>query len=67
MADHFYGLNLLGLRDNGDADVTVGTSTGATDIEIRLADAAPWTRESAARYAKAIGEFIEAHATYPVI
>jgi hypothetical protein len=37
MADHFYGVS-LGAK--GPADVTFGTSTGSTTIELRVTDAA---------------------------
>tara|TARA_R110000868_G_scaffold24342_2_gene96271 strand:+ start:2188 stop:2391 length:204 start_codon:yes stop_codon:yes gene_type:complete len=67
MADHFYGLNNTGLRDNGDADVTVGTSTGATDVEIRVADAAGWNKGTLSRMIHALEEYIEAHAEFPII
>lgn len=36
MADHFYGVS-LGAK--GPADVTFGTSTGGTVIELRVTDA----------------------------
>lgn len=36
MADHFYGVS-LGAK--GPADVTFGTSTGSTVIELRVTDA----------------------------
>lgn len=36
MADHFYGVS-LGAK--GSADVTFGTSTGSTVIELRVTDA----------------------------
>lgn len=36
MADHFYGVS-LGAK--GPADVTFGTVTGSTDIELRVTDA----------------------------
>lgn len=38
MADHFYGVS-LGAK--GPADVTFGTSTGSTVIELRVTDATP--------------------------
>lgn len=43
MADHFIGLNrgALTIHDNA---ITYGTSTGATDVELRIGDAIGWTR-----------------------
>jgi hypothetical protein len=48
MADHFVGINRGG-GDHGyvftDSTFTYGTSTGATDIELRIADGAGWTKQ----------------------
>ena len=43
MADHFIGIN-RGTEPYTEKSYTYGTSTGATDIEVRIADAAGWTR-----------------------
>lgn len=43
MADHFIGIN-RGVAGATPADFTVGTSTGSTDIEVRIADAAGWSK-----------------------
>lgn len=43
MADHFLGIN-RGQQGSKDTDFTYGTSTGATDIELRIADAKSLTR-----------------------
>lgn len=44
MADHFIGLN-RGAVGFADSQITFGTSSGSTDVEIRIADAAGWTRQ----------------------
>tara|TARA_R110000868_G_scaffold128831_2_gene337212 strand:+ start:739 stop:942 length:204 start_codon:yes stop_codon:yes gene_type:complete len=67
MADHFYGLNNTGLRDNGDANVLVDTSTQATDVEIRVANAAGWTKGTLSRMIEALEQYIEVHAEYPIL
>lgn len=45
MADHFIGINR---NDNvfaaGTNPIIRGTSSGSTDVEIRIADAKSWTR-----------------------
>lgn len=50
MADHFLGMNRGGSTAGrgysfSDDTFTYGTSTGSTDIELRIADAAGWTRQ----------------------
>lgn len=68
MADHFYGINNTGLNDNGDAAWTLGTSTGSTDLELRLADAAGWTTQMVATYLHGLAELFEkGGAQYPVL
>lgn len=42
MADHFIGIN-RGKEGTKPSDFVTGTSTGATDVEVRIADAAGWT------------------------
>jgi len=44
MADHYLGINRgnVGFQDN---QFTYGTSTGSTDIELRIADGVAWTRQ----------------------
>lgn len=44
MSDHFIGLN-RGQSGFAASDFTIGTSTGGTDVEVRVADAAHLTRE----------------------
>lgn len=43
MADHYLGLNRGAVSLREDA-ITAGTSSGSTDVELRIADAAGWTR-----------------------
>lgn len=42
MSDHFIGIN-RGSPGVNDSDFTYGTSTGSTDIELRIADGASLT------------------------
>lgn len=44
MADHYWGVN-RGVQSIRDDTVTYGTSTGSTDIEVRVGDALSLTRE----------------------
>jgi hypothetical protein len=44
MADHFYGIN-RGKLELTPVSIVRGTSTGSTDIELRVADAAGLTRK----------------------
>lgn len=44
MADHFLGLNRGHHQGAQDNDFTYGTSTGSTDIELRIADGVTWSR-----------------------
>lgn len=57
MADHFFGLNKGGVNDSFPA-VTVGTSTGATDVEVRIADGASISRKDAVLLLQAIEQWI---------
>lgn len=43
MTDHFMGIN-RGKTGADEADWVRGTSTGSTDLELRIADASGWTR-----------------------
>lgn len=44
MADHYIGVN-RGTNLLHEVNYVRGTSTGSTDLEVRLADAAGWTRQ----------------------
>lgn len=56
MADHFYGVNRgFSLTPNS---VTAGTSTGATDIELRVADGASLTQKEVVQALEVIRVFI---------
>jgi|GEM_PF-3352351 len=56
MADWFYGVNRgQGVRPQ---DVTVGTSTGATDVELRVAQGASLTKKDVTNILKTIENFI---------
>ncbi len=44
MSDRFIGLN-RGSVGHSDSKITRGSSTGSTDVEVRIADAAGWTRK----------------------
>lgn len=59
MADHFIGSNRGVVAANDDASFVYGTSTGATDVEVRIADAAGWTREELHNALKRIVEFLD--------
>lgn len=68
MADHFFGINNSGLNDNGDAPWVLGTSTGATDLEVRIADAASWNTQMIANYLEGLADlFRKGGAQFPVI
>lgn len=43
MADHYIGIN-RGAIGQAENLLTKGTSTGSTDVEVRIADAAGWNR-----------------------
>lgn len=43
MADHFIGLDRG--EESTNVSLTTGAATGSTDVEVRVADAAGWTRE----------------------
>lgn len=43
MTDHYLGIN-RGKPGFTDSDFVYGTSTGSTDIELRIADGVVWTR-----------------------
>jgi hypothetical protein len=60
MSDHFIGAARNGGTANSDDEFTLGTSTGATDIEVRIADAASWTVEEVAQKLTAIRDYIVA-------
>lgn len=58
MADHYIGLNrgALTIHDNA---ITYGTSTGSTDVELRIADAAGWTRHEIHIALELIQDFLQ--------
>lgn len=56
MADHFLGIN-RGVPGTKDTDFTYGTSTGSTDIELRVADAKSLTREDVRKALQAFIRF----------
>ncbi|MGD9878914.1 MAG: hypothetical protein AB7F22_07855 [Reyranella sp.] len=58
MADHFLGIN-RGVPGTKDSDFTYGTSTGSTDIELRVADAKALTREDVVKALEAFSRFID--------
>ncbi len=55
MASHYIGLN-RGNVGLGEAQFTVGTSTGSTDIEVRIDDTIPWSREEVVIALQAIAD-----------
>jgi len=59
MADHFIGRN-RGTIGWGDSGFTYGTSTGATDVEVRIADGKGLTRKDVILILERIEEFITA-------
>ena len=67
MADHFIGINRGVVRNTGDALFTVGTSTGSTDVEVRIADAAGWEKKDLYNMVRAIADFIQTQSQYPVL
>lgn len=67
MADHFYGVTAPGVSGNPD-DVTFGTSTGSTVIELRVTDATTGVtgdKTAILRGLKAIENYIK-QADHPV-
>jgi hypothetical protein len=58
MSDHFIGANRTGGTTNADDEFIIGTSTGSTDIEVRIADAAGWSAADVARKLTAIRDYI---------
>lgn len=72
MADHFIGLN-RGAIGYADAKLVYGTSTAATDVELRVADAAGWTRAELYQALKVISDKLvapgspDADSQFPVI
>ncbi len=57
MADHFLGIN-RGVPGSSDSDFTYGTSTGATDVELRIADAKSLTRQDVILACQAFERFL---------
>ena len=60
MADHFIGIN-RGTDVYTEKSYTYGTSTGATDVEVRIADAAGWTRDELYQALEAIADRLVAN------
>lgn len=61
MADHYIGINRgnQGLAGGGRDDaITYGTSTGSTDMEVRIGDAIGWTRLELIDALEAIEKFL---------
>lgn len=66
MANRFIGINNTGIRDNGDANWTLGSSTGSTDVELRIDDTKNWSRKELAAVVRGMADFIEVgSAGYP--
>jgi hypothetical protein len=65
MADHFYGVN-RGIVRTVSPTVTEGSSTGSTDVEVRVADAAGWTKYELRKALDAIIDQIALHSTFPL-
>lgn len=59
MTDHFLGIN-RGKQGAKDADFVYGTSTGSTDIELRIADGASLTRKDVLLALEAFERFLVA-------
>ena len=57
MADHFLGIN-RGQQGFGDSDFTYGTSTGSTDIELRIADGVGLTEKDVLLALEAFERFL---------
>ena len=57
MADHFYGMNrdVINLTPSS---VTIGTSTGSTDVEVRVADGSSLTKKDIYRILEIIRDRI---------
>lgn len=58
MSDHYCGLN-RGVPGFADSDFVIGTSSGATDVELRIADAANLTRIDVIKILKAFQRRLE--------
>lgn len=63
MADHFIGV-ARGSEFHDDSSFTIGTSTGSTDLEVRIADAAGWTKAEVDRALHRIIDYIHGSALY---
>jgi hypothetical protein len=61
MADQFFGANL---GKQMPSDITYGTSTGATDVELRVKSASGLTRIEALKVVEAIEHYIETTTTW---
>jgi hypothetical protein len=58
MADHFLGLN-KGQEGFKYSDFTAGATTGATDVELRVADAAGLTKKDVHNIIEAFERYFE--------
>lgn len=56
MADHYIGFN-RGKEGFKISDFTVGAASGATDMELRIADAANLTRKDIVKFLDAIERY----------
>ena len=65
MADHFIGVN-RGVAREANPLLTVGTSTGSTDVEVRIADAAGWTKLELVKSLGAISRYLILKALFPI-
>jgi hypothetical protein len=61
MADHFYGVNDTGSNKAVVGNVTVGTSTNSTNIELRIKDAQSISKAHALAAIEAIENYIVTH------
>lgn len=57
MASHYLGYN-RGIRGTQDSDFTYGTSTGSTDMELRIDDGKSITREDIIRFLESCERFL---------
>lgn len=57
MASHYLGIN-RGKEGFTDSDFTYGTSSGSTDVELRIDDTIPWTRFEIRKALDAFERFI---------
>jgi hypothetical protein len=60
MAQRYIGANRGNIHLDTDTDLTYGTSTGSTDVELRIDDSKSWTRLELINFLTVLQAFLEA-------